>query len=174
MVAMNPNTRENLTELLRRFMDDSTAQATQADIEAAERILDDHPAPTPSCETLNTVRILTLAAVARKRHRIQIFRGAVAAAAAIILTVMIGRQNPVPMTDPKVGLASILPTAIWESHDIAADDLDLVYFASEIRHIDAEIRALDSPETQVRRTDALRELEMELVAIETEYWKGSY
>lgn len=174
MAAMKQHAHENLTELLRRFMDDSAAQAVQADIEAAERILETHPAPVPSPETLATIRALTLAAAARKRHRTQIFRGAVAVAAAVILTVLIGRQSPAPTAGPRVSFASILPTAIWESHDIAADDLTLVYFASEIRHIEAEIRALDSQETEIRRADALKELEMELVAIETEYWKGSY
>jgi len=171
---MNDHTRENLTELLRRFMDDSAAHAVQADIEAAERILAAHPAPAPSPETLSTIRALTLATAARRHRRTRIFRGVVAAAAAVILTVLIGRHGPAPTSRPYVNFASIIPTAIWESHDIAADDLDLVYFASEIRQIEAQIQAIESSETEIRGGSALDDLEMELTAIETEFWKGSY
>jgi hypothetical protein len=170
---MNGHTRENLTELLRRFMDDSAARAVQADIDAAERIMESYPAPAPSAETLSTIKALTVAA-ARKHRRTRIFRGVVATAAAVILTVLIGRHGSAPATRPHVSLASILPSAIWESHDIAADDLDLVYFNSEIRQIEAQMQAINSDETEMRRGSDLDDLEMELTAIETEFWKGSY
>jgi hypothetical protein len=170
---MRDDARENLTELLRRFMDDSTAQAVQTDIEATERLMKTYPAPAPSPATLSTIRTLTVTAAARKHRRTQIFRAAVAAAAAVILTVLIGRHGSTPTGQPGVNFASIIPTALWESDDIAADDLDLVYFASEIRQIEAQMRAIDSEETEIRRDSTLDNLEMELIAIETEYWKGS-
>jgi len=174
MAAMNDHARENLAQLLRRFMDDSAAQAVQADIDAAERIMESYPAPAPSAETVSTIRALTKAAAARKHRRTRIFRGVVAAAAAVILTVLIGRHGPTPTARPHVNLASILPSAIWESHDLAADDLDLVYFNSEIRQIEAQMHAIDSDETEIRRDSDLDDLEMELTAIETEFWKGSF
>jgi len=174
VAAMNDNARENLLELLRRFMDDAAAQAAQADIEAAERVLEASPAPMPSPQTVASIKALTRAAAARKHRRTQVFRSAMATAAAVIVTVLIGRHNPAPAPRPGVNFASILPAAIWESHDIAADDLDLAYFASEIRQIEAQMYAIDSQETEIRGADALDDLEMELTAIETEFWKGSY
>jgi hypothetical protein len=170
---MEDHTRENLTELLRRFMDDSAAQAVQADIEVAERILETYPAPAVSPATLSTIRALTIATAARKHRRTQVFRGTVAVAAALILTVLIGRHGPAPSSRPGISFASIIPTAIWESDDIAADDLDLVYFASEIRQIEAQMQAIDSEETEIHGDRALDDLQIELIAIETEFWKGS-
>lgn len=169
---MRDHARENLTELLRRFMEDSEAQVVQADIEAADRILEAHPAPLPSSGTLSTINILMLAAAARRRRRVRVFRAAVAAAAAVILTVLIGQYDRSPTSRPGVSFASILPTAIWESHDLAADDVDLVYFTSEIRQIEAQMHAIEAGETEIRGSNAVDELEMELIAIETEFWKG--
>ena len=68
--------------------------------------------------------------------------------------------------------ASIIPTAIWESDDLAADDLDLVYFTSEIRQIEAQMQALEPEESDAGSGGGPDELEMELMAIETEFWKG--
>lgn len=172
MDAMRDHARENLTELLRRFLDEPAARAVQEDVDAVDRILDAHPAPAPSPGTLTTVKALMVAAALRRRRRIRMFRGAVAAAAAVIVTVLVGQYGHSPTGRPSISLASIIPTAVWESHDIAADDLDLVYFTSEIRQIEAQMQAIETGETEVRGNNTLDELEMELIAIETEFWKG--
>ncbi len=169
---MRDRARENLAELLRRFMDEPAARAVQEDVEAAERILDAHPAPVPSPGTLSTVKALMVTAALRRRRRIRLFRGAVAAAAAVVVTVLIGQFGPGPTGRPVISFASIIPAAVWESRDLAADDLDLVYFTSEIRQIEAQMQAIEAGETEVRGNNTLDEFEMELIAIETEFWKG--
>jgi hypothetical protein len=90
----------------------------------------------------------------------------------VILTVLVGQYDRSPASRPGVSFASIIPAAVWESHDIAAEDLDLVYFTSEIRQIEAQMQAIEAGETEIRGSNALDELEMELIAIETEFWKG--
>jgi hypothetical protein len=152
-------------------MDDSEARGVQADIEATERILEAYPAPAPSLGTLSAIKARTTAAAVRRRRRVRFFRAAVAAAA-VILTILIGQYDRSPTRRPGVSFASIMPTAVWESRDIAADDLDLVYFTSEIRHIEAQMHALEAGETEIHGSSALDELEMELIAMETEFWKG--
>lgn len=170
---MKDPARENLAELLRQFMDDSAARGAQADVDAAERILATHPAPTPSPETLSTIKGLMIASAARRRRRIRIFRVAAAAAATVILTVLIGRHNQTGTVDrPNVSFASIIPTAVWESDNLAEDDLDLAYFTSQIRQIEAQMQAVEAAETETRGTDSAGELELELIAIETEFGKG--
>jgi len=164
--------RENLTELLKRFMDDSAARAAQADIEEAERVLEAHPAPAPSPETLLTVRSLMVAAATRRRRRIHVFRAAVAAAAAVVLTVLAARYGDTSIDQPGVNIASIIPAAVWESRDIVADDLDLVYFTSQIRQIETQMRDIETEDVAPRNSDVLDDLEVELIAIETEFWKG--
>lgn len=172
MNPMRDHTRENLAELLRRFMNDSEARAVQADIEAGERILEVHPAPAPSPGTLSRIKALALAAAVHRRRRVRIVRAGLAAAAAVILTVLVGQYDRRPASRPGVSFASIIPAAVWESHDIAAEDLDLVYFTSEIRQIEAQMQAIEAGETEMRGSNALDELEMELIAIESEFWKG--
>ncbi len=169
---MRNRAREDLAELLRRFMDESTARAAQTDIEEAERILEVHPAPVPSSATLSSVKHLMTAAAAHRRRQIRFFRGTVAAAAAVILTVLIGRYGNSPTGRPHVNLGSIIPAVVWESHDIAADDLDLVYFTSQIRQIETQMRDLETEDVAPRDNDVLDDLEIELIAIETEFWKG--
>ncbi|MEN6576737.1 MAG: hypothetical protein ABFD90_10365 [Phycisphaerales bacterium] len=169
---MRDHARENLTELLRQFMDESAAQAAQADIEGAERILDAHPTPAPSPHTLSAVKSLMVIAAARRRRRIHIFRGAVATAAAVVLTVLLGRYGSAPTDQARVNFASIIPTAVWESRDIAADDLDLVYFTSQIHQIETQMRDLEAEDVVPGDNDVLDNIEIELIAIETEFWKG--
>jgi len=170
---MEDHARENLAELLRRFMDDSTARAAQTDIEEADRILGAHPAPAPGARVLSTVKNLMIVTAARRRRRHRIFRGAVAAAAAVFLMVLVGRHGGSSTDQPRVNFASIIPTAVWESHDIASDDLDLVYFTSEIRRIEKQMRDLETDQDVAPRgNDVLDEVERELIAIETEFWKG--
>ena len=172
MDAMKDHARENLTELLRRFMDEPAVRAVREDVEAADRILDAHPAPVPSPETLAAIKTRMVATALRRRRRTRIFRSAVAAAAAILVTVLVEHHGRVPAGSSGISLASIIPTAVWESHDIANDDLDLVYFTSEIRQIEAQMQALEAGETEIRGNNAVDDLETELIAIETEFWKG--
>lgn len=173
---MSKPAQDNLKELLSRFMDASAAQAAQEDIEAGDRLLAAHPAPPPAPKTVATVHTLMIATAVRRRRRIRLFRGAVAAAAAVILTVLIGQQSripaPAPVTNPGVNLVSILPAAVWDSHDLGGDDHDVVYFTSEIRQIEAQIHALEAGEFGGHPSRAVEEIEMELMWIEAEFWKG--
>lgn len=172
MSMMRDDARENLVELLRRFMDDSAARAAQEDVQAGERILQAHPAPAPSPAVLARIRVRMMEASLRRQRRIRMIRGAAAVAAVLVLTVLIGLQNRGPGTRANVSFASIIPAALWESDDLAVDDLDLVYFTSEIRQIESQMQALEAGEIEIRGSNTLDELEMEMIALETEFWKG--
>ena len=174
MNPMRDHAHENLTELLRRFMDDSAAHAVQADLESVERAFEAHCAPAPSAVLLSAIKTRMVATAARRRRRIRIFRTAVATAAAIVLTALVARYDRGPaQRAPSVSFASIIPTSVWESHDLSADDPDLAYFTSEIHQIESQIQAIESgDDVGVRGSDTLDDLEMELMAIETEFWKG--
>ena len=111
-------------------------------------------------------------ATARRRHtRIRVFRAA-AVAAAVVLPVLIGQYGHSPTGQPDINFASIIPTAIWESHDVAADDPDLVYFTSQIRQIESQMHDLETEDVGTRDSDVLDDIEIELIAIDTEFWKG--
>lgn len=164
--------RENLTVLLRRFMDGTAAQGAYEDIQAGERHLEARPAPEPDARVVAGIKA-QMVARARRRHRVvRLIRGSLATAAAVIVLALIGLPGPDSGSRSGVSFASIIPAAIWESQDLTTDDLDIVYFTAEIRHIEAQMQALEADKPEVRGTNAVEELEMELLQIETEFWKG--
>lgn len=169
---MRDPTHEDLSELLRQFMDKSEARATQEDLRAVGQIVEDYPTPAPLPKTVATIKTLMVATAQRRRRRIRIFRRGLAAAAALVMTVLIAQHSRHPAGNPGATFASILPASVWESDNLAADDLDLVYFTSEIRQIEAQIRALEAGDTEIKGERTLDDLELELMAMETEFWKG--
>jgi len=171
--AMRDRAHENLIELLQRFMDEPAAQTAHEDIQAGERWLDDAPpTPAPNARLLATIKT-QMAVSALRRHRMRrLFHASLAAAAAVVVLSLIGLLGPGSASRPRISYAAILPAAIWESDDITADDLDLVYFSSEIRQIEAQMRSLDAEESDTGVGGGPEELETELLAIQTELWKG--
>ena len=101
---------------------------------------------------------------------------AMAIAAAIIVVVSISLdlfQNDRSPNKPDVLVtASIIPRAIWESNDIASDDTKLVIFTTEAEQISDEFSNLRSGRSESNINDAITELEMELIEIKGDFWKG--
>jgi len=169
---MTERARENLTELLKRFMDAPAVEAAHKDIQAGERLLDAYAAPAPDAAVLAIIKT-RMAASALRRHRIiRLVHGSVAAAAAVVVLALIGLLGPGSANRSTLSYVAIMPAVLWDSDDIVADDLDLAYFSSEIGLIEAQMQALDADESGVGGSDASDELEMELMAIQTEFWKG--
>ena len=95
-------------------------------------------------------------------------RETAAAATAVQLTQNAQINNALTSTFQ----ASILPAAIWDSIDVAADDLDLARFTAEVRQIETQLQALEAGEDEAAGSGAVEELERELIQIETEFRKG--
>ncbi len=168
---MTDPAHENLIELLRRFMDEPTARAAHEDIQAGERFLEAYPAPTPDTRLIAAIKT-QMAVAALRRHRIvRLVHGSLAAAAAVIVLALIGLLGPGAADRPHMSYAAIIPAAIWDSDDLTADDLDLAYFSSEIGQIEAQMQALDAGESE-SGSSTLDEFENELMAIQTDFWKG--
>jgi hypothetical protein len=169
---MKDRAHENLIELLRQFMEEPGAQEAQEDIQAGERWLDACPAPPPPSRVIAAIH-RQMALSARRRHRIvRLIHTSVAAAAAIVILALIGQLGPRPVRRPHALHMAFIPTAIWESDDLTTDDLDLAYYSGEIRQIEAQMHALEAGDSDVSGNDASDELEMELLAIQADFWKG--
>ena len=96
-------------------------------------------------------------------------------AAAVVILAIVSVQMFETSNIPSgngVYRASLLPTAIWESDNIAADDADLAVFTAEIEQIEYEIRTLQSGEELNESESSITELEMELEEINSDFWKG--
>jgi hypothetical protein len=168
---MTDQAHENLIELLRRFMDGPTARAAHEDIQVGERWLEAYPAPAPEARLLATIKAQMAVAAVRRHRIVRLVHGSLAAAAAVIVLALIGLLGPGSADRPHLSYAAIIPAAIWDSDDLTADDLDLVYFSSEIGQIEAQMQALDAGESE-SGSGTLDEFENELMAIQTDFWKG--
>lgn len=169
---MRDQAHENLIDLLQRFMDESAARTAHEDIEAGERWLNTQPAPAPETRLLAALKT-QMAAAALRRHRVRrLIHASLAAAAAVVVLSLIGLPGSRLARRPHLSYAAIIPTAIWESDDLTSDDLDLVYFSSEIRQIEAQVQALSAEDSDAGVGGGPEEFETELLAIQSEFWKG--
>jgi len=164
---------ENLRELFEKFMDPEQTQMYLDDIEKGEQVLRQHPAPEPDDMLLANIKAEIALHVMPRRAAIVkriAYRAAVVAAAVIIITA-IGTNLFEEPTDIKPGIetysALLLPTGFWNNDDIAA-------FNTKVEQIENELMALESGEENLDsdRDSAVTEMEMELIVIAGDFWKG--
>jgi len=173
---MDDRNRENLTELFEKFFDAEQAKSCIEDIQEGERILREHPAPEPDDMLFANIKAeIAMRLKARRAHlfRRRVYEAAAVAAAVVILAAVSVQLFDKDGSEP-TGLvtASLIPTAIWESDDIVTDDTNLAVFAAEIEQIEDEVLTLQSGDDTSEEDRTIAELEMELVEINSDFWKG--
>ena len=174
---MDDRNQENLRALLASFFDAEQVDRYAEDFQQAEQVLHKHPAPEPDDRLIANIK--TEIALSLSRRRVKRFRRrlceAAGIAAAVAILAIVSLQFSEKSTKQPGNAdytASLLPTALWESDDIAADDADLAVFTAEIEQIEYEIRTLESGEDITENETTVTELEMELAEINTDFWKG--
>jgi hypothetical protein len=165
---MDERNGENLGELFEGFYTAEQADKAAEDIWRAERILREHPAPQPSKELIAGIKneiARTLLSRRRSIFRKVTYEAAAVAAAVIVLaTIWIGPFEK-GKGESKRTYASIIPAAIWESEDIAADDPYLASLTADVEQIESEVLTLQEGESSGNGNTAVTELETELLAI---------
>ena len=175
---MNDGNRENLKELFGKFLDAEQAESCVEDVQKAEQILREHPAPEPDDMLIANIKAEIAMRLPAGRTYVfkQIAYKVVGIAAAVIILTAIGlRLFDKGGVEPNGGVqyTSIIPTAIWESDDIAAADANLATFTVEIEQIENELLALQLGEDDGNGDRSITELEMELIEINnSDFWKG--
>ena len=173
---MNDGNQENLKELFEKFLDAEQAESCAEEVQKAEQILREHPAPEPDDMLIANIKAEIAMRLPAGRTYVfkQIAYKVVGIAAAVIILTAIGLRlfdkgngEPGPVV-----YASIIPTAIWESDDIAAVDANLAIFTVEIEQIENELLALRLGEDDGNGDRSVTELEMELIQINSDFWKG--
>ncbi len=174
---MNRRNEENLKKLFERFVGAEQAEKAVEDIRKGEQILRENPAPQPSDELIDEIKFEIAKGLLLRQKEVSGFRKvaykvAVVAAAVIILSAISIKFLEKGKETGRTVYASIIPTAIWESDDIAADDADLAILSAEVEQIEGEMLALQSGESEGNGQRAITELEMELIEIDSDFWKG--
>lgn len=168
---MERRVREDLTELFGLWLDPQQARAAAEDVRAAERMIELHPAPLPAAGTLDQVR-RQMRRRSLHRRRVAHFTQGVAAVAAVILIAVGPSWHNSQRPHRSAGLASLIPAALWETDDIASDDVKLAYFNTEVDRLEAQVEAIENGDADTSVNRALNDVEMELFQIDTDFWKG--
>jgi hypothetical protein len=173
---MNGLKKENLKELFEKFAGPMEAEQAARDICEGERILAESAAPEPDEELIASIKAKAAQAVSQRRTitlRRRIYK-ATAIAAVFILMTAIGvklfeKGGIAPRAIPA---ASIMPDSIWESEYLAEDDENLATLIAEIEQLESDLLAVRLGENAGNGSEAVTDLEIELVEINSNFWKG--
>jgi hypothetical protein len=166
---MNSQNQENLKALFEGFMSPSQAEQAAEEIRRAEQFLREYHAPQPRPEVIAEIKAqVGHALAAKKTSPAMRIAYKVAAVAAVIVTLsaisvwLVGGKGATPDT----------PDIPWDSVNLVADDADLATFSAEIEQIEGDLVALRLGENGTNGHIDLAELEMELMDISGDFWKG--
>jgi len=166
---------EDVKALFEKFVNREQAEQAAEDFLEAEQILRSCPAPGPDDKVTAGIKsqiawaLLDRKEIAFKRKALK----AVAVAAVFIVLAALSVKLLEKQSQPqKIVYASIIPRAIWESEDIASDDVNLATLTAEIEQIKDEMLALQLGDYGENGSSAVEELEMEFIEINSDFWKG--
>ena len=166
---------ENLKDLFEKFMDAEHARQAAQDIQNADQLFIQHPAPAPDEKLIANIKAEITEKLRQKPNAFkQITYKAIAVAAAVIIVTSVSIklfENQTPKSQT-VTATTILSQNIWDSEDITTDDENLATLIAEIEQIENEILAFQLDENGNSLAEDIEELEMELIAMNTDFWKG--
>jgi hypothetical protein len=174
--------KENLRELIEKFMDPRNAQTYLDDIEAAERILRKYPAPKPDDMLLANIKAnIALHIIPKKTvtFRKRVFE-AIAVAASLIIIAAISLQsfNETPkITPPRVYVGGLPFEGFWTHENPVISELNNV--VDEIKSQIVQV-AMDSPDYSYdsipfdQYNNEIQQLEKRLYNVESTQDEYSY
>jgi len=159
-----------LEQLLQQMAGPERASQILQQIQAGEQLLREHPAPEPRPELIDQIKREIFKQLGkRERPRPWWLARAIAVAAAVVILVSI----TVTVLDKGSGSARpFIPAALWETLEVGTEDPELAYFATELDQIESQIRALGAGEVYANGDLAVTELELELLELDSGFWKG--
>ncbi len=171
---MDEQNQENLKEYLKKFLGRQEAEQAAEDIQKAEQMLAEYPAPQPDAMLLASIKRRMTDALPYKRENnfSRVFYKTVSVAAVFILLTVISVMLFTNGRTERLTGGLVMSTAIWESEDISADDANLATLIAETEEIEGEMLALEMDENGGNDSGSLTELEMELEEINSDFWKG--
>jgi hypothetical protein len=158
-------------------MDAEEAGRAAQDIVSGDELLRTNPAPQPDENVVAGIKTFVSAALAERRHRIALHHrilsaAAVAAAVVVVSAAALKFYESQPAERTTMRMAAAIPDRIWESSDIAADDADIAVLAAEISTIENELYGVELTDNGTNGSASADDLEMELIGVSGDFWKG--
>ncbi len=161
--------KENLKELLGKFLPPHEAAEAEYNIQQGENIFHTHPAPQPSERLLYLTKTNIAAKLNYQKvnslRRIVLKAAAVAALFAIItyLTTFFYKNDH----------TKYLPTAsIIQAGDFFSDDQEISLISSEVEQISNDMTSLTLEQNGSADNENIIDLEMNLIEVNGSFWKG--
>ncbi|MCE5186363.1 MAG: hypothetical protein LLF76_09585 [Planctomycetaceae bacterium] len=168
------NGKENIDQLLRRFMTGTDAAQAAREIRAGDEVFRTHPAPEISADLLHSIQLRAAAQLKREQVHRRAFWGSAAAVAAVALLTGI------------YWLTAAKPSPSARRTYVASTGVDLL---SKLKLHDAMLSTMDAELTDLAKSmnevqkdvpyhedclsiDLLELEELELLASNTDFWKG--
>ena len=170
---MNDRNEENLRELFERFVSTEEAESGIEDFIEAERILDEYPALEPDTELIAAIKSEIAEAIRlRKEHTFRRFAYKLAPVAAVfvVLAAVCVRMLKEGNGPLEIAQGPIMSARVWDSENVAADDMDLAVFTAEVDELEIEFTTLERGENGGSGQLDVSELEMDFVAISNDIW----
>jgi hypothetical protein len=170
---MTENT-ENLDELLSRFLDEHESHVAAEDIRLGENLLASFSVPAPDAAVIEAIKVqIELRLRAQQKQRfIRSMAQKIAVAAIIIVVAMAGLKFLVE-PGPEVGdVSKVSQEFIWEDESEPAGDEQLAVLTAQIDEVEADMLAIRLGENGGESNLLLTDLEMEMIEINGDFWKG--
>lgn len=168
---------ENLEELLAKFYDAAEAKQAAQEIREAEQILRTSAAAGPSEALIADIKSQIARRLAQQRAsaRRLVFAKAVAVAAVFVILALVAVRffnQSRPMERGHSPVLAMISQEVWESSDIAADDPDLATLSAQIEEVARNLLSVRLDENGDGNGEAVVDIEVKLIEIESEFWKG--
>jgi len=167
---------ENLRDLFEKFVDSEQAEKAVEEIRKGEEMLSQYRCFGPEKGVIADIKGRIADAV-RQREAINVGKRVlyrVSAAAVLILAAAAGVfffGRGVVERESWVD-SSILTEEMWESDDITTEDAGLAILFAELQQIEDEATGLRLNENGLNSSAGLEKLELELMEIKSDFWKG--
>ena len=166
-------TKEDIKELLERFADSQTASQMAEDIRKGEDVLEQYKTPVPDNRLISEIKaqiVKTTQKHKKTAYYYHFIRKTMATAAIFIVMTAVGIKL---LEKPDSTINSIILTkVIWETDDIIQNDVELATLSEEIKDIEKDTLAVRLNENGTNGDTELLELELKLVDINGNFWKG--
>jgi hypothetical protein len=175
-MTMNNETEENLRDLFEKFLNSEQAEQAVEDIQKGEQILRESAVPKPDGELITNIKAEIAVSLLHKKEnafRRTVYKTMAVAAGFIILAIISVKLFETKIVQPERPVSSsIIPKAVWESECLADDSAASATLVAEVEQIESDLLAMRLGENGSNDNEAITELEMELIEINSDFWKG--
>lgn len=173
---MNVRNEENLKELFEKLVGGEQAEQAVEDIQKGERILRSQPAPEPASELIANIKAEIATSLQHKKEntfrRTAYKTMAVAAAFILVAVISVKLFEKEKGELERLAVVSTIPKTVWDSECLADDSADSATLIAEVEQIESDLLAMQLGENGGNGHEAVTELEMELIEINGDFWKG--